>query len=138
MGFLDNVLKKVGAALATIYGEVSSGEYNGCRIALGNPPKEKVSVAYSFSQMIFLKDKEEVARLNIATDIVDIEYIETIQFPATGKDGYRCKMTFPDGNTSEVDLFPSQIRMFYINLKANMLKETREFFEKEIEKLPRA
>lgn len=135
MGFLDNVLKKVGAALATSYGVVSSGEYNGCRIALGNPPKKKVSTAYNFSQMIFIKDDKEVARLNIATDILDIEYIETIQFPATGKDGYRCKVTFPDGNTSDVDLFPSQIRMFFINLKANMLNETQEFFEKEIKRL---
>ena len=59
MGFLDNVLKKLGAALATSYGVVSSGEYNGCRIALGNPPKKKVSTAYNFSQMIFIKDDKE-------------------------------------------------------------------------------
>ena len=132
MGFLDNVLKKVGAALATIYGEVSSGEYNGCRIALGNPPKEKVSVAYSFSQMIFLKDKEEVARLNITTDILDVEYIGTITFPATGKDGYRCTITFTGGDTCEADLFPDQSRTFYKNLSDKMRKETCDFFDKVI------
>ncbi|MBQ8298279.1 MAG: hypothetical protein IJX99_00110 [Clostridia bacterium] len=136
MGFLDNFLKKLGASLATRYGVVSGGKYEGCHIALGNPPKEKVSTAYSFSQLLFLKDKEEVVRFNIATEILDVEYIETIQFEATGKDGYRCKITFPDGDTCEVDLFPSRIQVLYNNLKANMLEETRKFFEKEIENLP--
>ena len=136
MGFFDNVLKKVGASLATRYGIVSSGKYLNCHIAMGNPPKAKVSTANNFSQIIFLKDKEEVARFNILSEILDIKYMETIQFPATGKDGYRCKITYLDGNTSDVDFFPSKIRVIYANLKAAMLEETCKFFEKEIEKLP--
>ena len=133
MGFMDNIMKKVGAFLATRYGVISSGKYAGCDIALGNPPKEKVTTAYSFSQVVFLKGNEETARFNIATDIVDVEYTETIKFPASGNDGYRCKITFNDGDTCEIDLHSSprsQIRIFYNNLSTSMLKETREFFEK--------
>ena len=135
MGFFDNILKKVGASLATRYGKVSAGKYEGCSIALGNPPKEKVSAADSFSQMIFLKENEEVVRLNIAEEIEDVAYTETIQFPATGADGYRCTITFADGDTCQFDLFPSKARVFYSNLKGKMLKETREFLEKEIANL---
>lgn len=138
MGFLDNVLKKVGATLATRYGSVVAGKYEGCSIALGTLPNEKMSSAESFSQMIFIKDNEEVTRLSITKDIEDVEYIETIQFPATGKDGYRCKITFSNGETCEADLFPSKLRVLYGNLNEKMRKEPREFFEKEIGKLPQA
>ena len=126
----QNALKKLGASLATIYAVVDSGKYEGCSIALGNAPKEKVSVANSFSQMIFLKEKEEMARLNIATDIEDVEYVETIQFPATGNDGYRCIITFTDGETCKADLFPSRLYVFCNNLKEKMRKDTIEFFKK--------
>ncbi len=136
MGFLDNFLKKLGAKLATLYGVVSSGEYEGCNFAMGNPQKAKVSTANSFSQIIFIKDDEETARFNIGKDIIDIEYTEIIKFPKTGKDGFRCKLTFEKGDTCDVDLFPSQVRVLYNNLKVIMLKETCEFFEKEIDKLP--
>lgn len=138
MGFLDNFLKKLGASLATRYGIINDGKFADCEIVLGNPPKEKVSTANSFSQIIFLKDKEEAARFNIKKDIEDIEYLETITFKATGNEGYRCKITFPDGSTCEADLFPSKIRVFYNNLNVVMLKETRDFFEKEISKFPQA
>ena len=136
MGFLDNFLKKLGAKLATRYGVVSSGNYAGCSFAMGNPPKEKVTTANSFSQIIFIKNDEETARFNIGKDIIDIEYSETIKFPNTGKDGFRCILTFQNGETCDVDLFPSQVRVLYNNLKIIMLKETCEFFEKEIDKLP--
>lgn len=129
MGFLDNFLKKLGAKLATRYGIIPSGKYKDCHIALGNAPKEKVSVANSFSQVIILNKDEELARFNIAKDIEDIEYAETIQFPATGNDGYRCKITFADGNNCEVDLFPSKALVFYQNLNAKMREETLEFFK---------
>ena len=138
MGFLDNFLKKLGAKLATRYGVVSSGEYDGCSFAMGNPPKAKVTAAYSFSQMIFIKNDEEAARFDIGKEIIDVEYTETIKFPKTGRDGFRCKLTFEKGDTCDVDLFPSQVRVLYSNLKGIMRKETCEFFEKEIEKLPQA
>ena len=62
-------------------------------------------------------------------------YTETIQFPATGADGYRCTITFADGDTCQFDLFPSKTRVFYNNLNGKMLEETREFLEKEIANL---
>ena len=105
---------------------------------MGNPPKEKVTTAYTFSQIIFLKEDEEKARFNIGKDIIEIEYLETIQFPKTGKDGFRCKLTFENGDNCNVDLFPSQVKVLYSNLKFLMLEETSEFFKKEIEKLPQA
>ena len=138
MGFFDNILKKIGASMATRYGKVASGEYEGCDVVFGNPPKAKMETAYSYSQMIFIKDNEEVARFNLGTDIIDVEYVKIIQFPATGMDGYRCKLTFTDGKTCDADLFPSRVRVIYQVLRSIMLKETAEFFEKEIEKLPQA
>lgn len=136
MGFLDNFLKKLGAKLATRYGVVSSGEHEGESFVMGNPPKAKVTTANSFSQIIFIKNDEETARFNIGKDIIDVEYSETIKFPKTGKDGFRCKITFENGDTCDVDLFPSHIRVLYNNLKVIMLEETCEFFEEEIDKLP--
>ena len=138
MKFLDNFLKKLGTKLATRYGWVPSGKYSECHIALGNPPKQKVSSANSFSQIIFIKEDEEVARMNISTDIIDIEYIETIKFPQTGNDGYRCTITSPDGETCDVDLFPSKIRVFYNNTRTFMREETDKFFKDEIAKMPQA
>lgn len=138
MGFLDNFLKKLGAKLATHYGVVSSGKFEDAIVALGNPPKAKVTTAYSFSQIIFIKNDEEVARYNIGADVIDVEYNETITFPKTGKNGYRCTLTFNDGDTCTVDLFPSQVRTLYLNLKVIMSKETDKFFEDEVAKLPQA
>lgn len=138
MGFLENFLKKLGPKLATRYGVVSSGKYAGCSFVMGNPPKAAVTTAYSFSQIIFIKNDEEAARFNIGEDIIEIQYSETIQFPKTGKDGFRCKLTFKNGDSCDVDLFPSKVKVLYNNLKILMPEETSEFFEKEIEKLPQA
>lgn len=132
MGFMDKLNKKLeefGASMATKYGVVVDGQYEKCSIALGNPPKKKVETADSFSQIIFIQEKETKGRLDINEGILDLEYKETIQFPATGADGYRCKITFFNGDTCTVDLFPSKIHTFYRNLSITMRKETKEFFE---------
>ena len=134
MGFFDDILKKIGASLATRYAVVVEGNYAGCHLAMGNPPKEKVTVANRFPQVIFLKDKEEVARLNIAKDVVGVEYNETIQFAATGNDGFRCTITYADGETSVIDLFPSKLFVFYSNFEGMMDKETSEFLKNEVDK----
>lgn len=131
MGFFDKVLSKVGATLATKYGSVADGKYAGCMIALGNAPTEKVSVTNSFSQIIFLNENNEIARYNIS-DILDIKYLETITFPATGQNGYRCQITFPTGETCVADLFPSKMGVFFSNTNIKMLDETLEFFKKEL------
>lgn len=58
-------MEQAAAKLATKYGVVEEGKYEGCQIAMGNPPEEKVTTAYSFSQIIFVDDKEEKGRYNI-------------------------------------------------------------------------
>ena len=61
-------MEQAAASLATKYGVVSEGKYEGCKIALGNPPDEKVTTANTFSQIIFVDGKEEAGRYNI-TDL---------------------------------------------------------------------
>jgi len=129
MGFLDNVLKKVGTSLATRYGVIASGEYEGFKLALGNPPEKKVSSANSFSQIIILNENEEVARFNIEEDVKEVNYLETVKFPATGSDGYRCAIEFSNGDSFKVDLMPSKILGFKISLFEKMNEETKVFFE---------
>ncbi len=128
MGFFDKVLSKVGATLATRYASVVNGKFVGCNISLGNPPHEKISVANSFSQVIFLKGNEEMGRYNIATDLEDIEYLGTSEL------GYRCTLTFTNAETSEFDLTKEKAKasVFVTNTKTLMRKETYDFFEKEL------
>ena len=89
-----------------------------------------------FCKVVSISDDTDADRIKIrlvpedtSKNIEDIEYAETIKFPATGNDGYRCKITFADGNTCEVDLFPSKALVFYNNLKSKMREETLEFFK---------
>lgn len=65
MGFME----KVGATLATKYGVVTTGKHGGCQIALGNAPDKKVSTASTFEQIIFVMEKEEQGRYDIAKDL---------------------------------------------------------------------
>ena len=60
MGFME----QVAAKMATKYGVVTSGKYEGCQIALGNPPEEKAVTAeyVHFSQIIFVDGSEEKGR----------------------------------------------------------------------------
>ena len=132
MGFLDNVLKKVGTKLATRCGVVRSGAYEGASLAMGTPPTNaKIATVKTFSQIVFIKNDEEIARFDINKDVIDLEYRETIKFPETGRDGYRCKLTFANGDTCDVDLFPSQLHMTYPSLIIIMKEETFDFFKKE-------
>ena len=50
MGFME----QVAATLSTKYGVVTSGKFEGCQIALGNPPEQKVATANSFSFITIL------------------------------------------------------------------------------------
>lgn len=77
-----------------------------------------------------------MARFNIDENIVEVDYIRTIQFPATGKDGYQCTITYTDGNAFDafaVDLLPSRLVEFNLSMYKKMTKETWEFFDKVIE-----
>lgn len=68
MGFME----KVGATIATKYGTVSEGKYEGTLVALGNDPSKKIATSYSFEQIIFLDGTEEKGRHNIKEDIKGI------------------------------------------------------------------
>ena len=127
----DDKMKGLAASLATRYGVVSAGKYDGCHVSLGYAPNNKVSKADPNAQthIIFLKDSTEEARLEIATEVEWLVYKETIQFPATGADGYRCEMTFSNGDTCQIDLFPSQLRLFFLNTHMKMDVPTGEFFQ---------
>lgn len=65
MGFMQ----KVVATIATKYGVVTEGKYEGAVIALGNDPNGKVEKATQFKQIIFIEGNEEKARFNIDEDI---------------------------------------------------------------------
>lgn len=71
MGFME----KVGAKLATKYGTVYKGRYNGCQVALGNPPNKKVEFANSFSQIIFVEGSEEKGRYDIMDGVLGISLL---------------------------------------------------------------
>ena len=114
-------------------GSLGAGKYEGCRVSIGNPPKKKMAHYFDYSQMLFLTEDTEKARFTFGTDVIDMEFIEVIQFPATGKDGYRCKFTFGDGETCEADMFPSQIIIINAIFGCIMRKETAEFFHKKKE-----
>lgn len=91
MGFMD----KVGAKLATKYGTVYKGRYNGCQVALGNPPNKKVEFANSFSQIIFVEGTEEKGRYDILTDLLGISLLSYDDrafqmLIAFGEDDYCC------------------------------------------------
>lgn len=130
---LNEKMKKFAISNTTHYGVIRTGDYTDAYIALGDPPTKKASTDHTHSQLLIVSGDEELARFNIDEDVEEIEYVKTIQFPATGKDGYRCTITFADGNTFVVDLLPSKIVEFRISVYKKMTKETWEFFDKVIE-----
>ena len=109
MGFGE----KLGATLATKYGVVTSGKYKDCQIALGNPPDQKVTTSYSFSQIIFVDGSEEKGRY----DIVKVRML------VHGKDEKGVKMSFQleDGEICEFDLLLKQEEKFAVKLLKSFL-----------------
>lgn len=67
---LSQLPSKIGATLATKYGEVIDGKHNGTTVALGNDPKKSVGLETSYSQIIFLDGSTEKGRYNIGNDVV--------------------------------------------------------------------
>ena len=89
-------MEKVAATLATKYGVVTSGKYEGCQIAMGNPPDQKVSAAYSFSQIIFVDGNEEKGRY-------DITKLRMLMHGNDDK-GVQMSVKLPEGDICEFDL----------------------------------
>ncbi len=92
--------KKIVAKLATKYGTVTSGKYEGCQVALGNDPNKKVSVSYTFEQVVFFKDGEEKGRLNISLT----ESFNRLTITKEIDNGFHCVLEYADGDISEIDI----------------------------------
>lgn len=92
MGFMD----KLGATLATKYGEVTEGKHKGCIVALGNPPEQKVSTTDKFTQIIFLENKETMGRYNIGSEA------KTLHFVKNDHDSATVIIDFADGESCTI------------------------------------
>ncbi len=89
-------LEEIAAQLATKYGTVKSGKHEGCEVALGNPPSDKkVEAVKEFTQIIFVAGKEEKGRY-------DIESIKGISVLGKQEDGVDIRITFDNGETSDM------------------------------------
>ncbi len=104
MGFME----KVAATLATKYGVVTSGKFEGCQIAMGNPPDKKVEAAYSFSQIIFVEGNEEKGRY-------DIDKMMMLMHGHDDK-GVKMSLRLPEGDICEFDLLLRQEDKFWVKL----------------------
>ena len=104
MGFME----KVAATLATKYGVVTSGKYEGCQIAMGNPPEKKVEKAYSFSQIIFVEDNEEKGRF-------DIDKVRMMMH-GNNETGVQMSLRLEDGTICEFDLLLKPKDKFWMKL----------------------
>lgn len=92
MGFME----QVAATLATKYGVVTSGKYEGCQIAMGNPPEKKVEKAYTFSQIIFVEGNEEKGRYEINKTLMMVH--------GNNENGVQMSCRLDDGTICEFDL----------------------------------
>ncbi len=104
MGFME----QVAATLATKYGVVTSGKFEGCQIAMGNPPEKKVETASSFSQIIFVEGNEEKGRY-------DIDKTMMLMHGHDDK-GVKMSLRLPEGDICEFDLLLKQEDKFWVKL----------------------
>ncbi len=104
MGFME----QVAATLATKYGVVTSGKFEGCQIAMGNPPEKKVETAGSFSQIIFVDGNEEKGRFDIAK--------VRIVLLGSNSTGVQMAIGLPDHEACEFDLLLRQEDKFWVKL----------------------
>jgi len=109
MGFME----QVAATLATKYGVVTSGKFEGCQIAMGNPPEKKVTTSNSFSQIIFVDGNEEKGRYEI----------DRVLMLKHGNDDKGVQMSFrlEDGTICEFDLLLRQEDKFLVKLLKTFL-----------------
>jgi hypothetical protein len=106
-------MEQAAAKLATKYGVVTSGKYEGCKIAMGNPPDKKVSAAYSFSQIIFVDGSEEKGRY----DIVKLRML----MHGNNDKGVQMSVKLPEGDICEFDLLLKQEDKFWVKLLKTFL-----------------
>ena len=101
-------MEQVAATLATKYGVVTSGKFEGCQIAMGNPPEKKVETANSFSQIIFVDGNEEKGRY----DIVKVRML----MHGNNEKGVQMSVQLPDGEICKFDLLLRQEDKFWVKL----------------------
>lgn len=101
-------MEKVAATLATKYGVVKSGKHEGCQIAMGNPPDQKVTTSYAFSQIIFVDGNEEKGRYDI----------KTLRMKKTGHNDQGVQMTifFNAKEACNVDILLRQEDKFWVKI----------------------
>lgn len=92
-------MQKIAAKLATKYGEVTSGKYKGCQVALGNDPdpNKKVEGSDNFTQIIFVENDTEKGRYDIES-LKEVAHIEEIE------GAIQVKIVFEDDDECVFDL----------------------------------
>lgn len=115
MGFME----KAAATLATKYGVVTQGQYQGCQIALGNPPDKKVATSTSFTQIIFVDGNEEKGRY----DIVKLR----MSVKGHNDKGVQMAVLFSDGKTCQFDLLLKQEDKFWVKILKTFLGQKGGF-----------
>ena len=113
MGFME----QVAATLATKYGVVTSGKFEGCQIAMGNPPEKKVEAAYSFSQIIFVEGNEEKGRYAIDKT--------RMMMHGHNDKGVQMSCRLEDGTICEFDLLLRQEDKFWVKLLKSFMGSTQ-------------
>ena len=119
MGFME----QVAATLATKYGVVTSGKFEGCQIAMGNPPEKKVEAAHSFSQIILVEGNEEKGRY-------DIDKVRMMMHGNNNK-GVQMSFRLEDGTICEFDLLLRQEDKFWVKLIKTFLGQKGGLSDKE-------
>lgn len=121
MGFME----QVAATLATKYGVVTSGKFEGCQIAMGNPPEKKVETAYTFSQIIFVDGNEEKGRF----DIIKVRMVVR----GNNDKGVQMAVLLPGDEACEFDLLLKPEDKFWVKLlKTFMGQNNKAQDEKEL------
>lgn len=121
MGFME----QVAATLATKYGVVTSGKYEGCQIAMGNPPEKKVTTANTFSQIIFVEGNEEKGRF----DIVKVRML----MHGNNDKGVQMSVCLPDNEICEFDLLLRQEDKFWVKILKTFLGQKGGLNDKEVD-----
>ena len=119
MGFME----QVAATLATKYGVVTSGKFEGCQIAMGNPPEKKVETAYSFSQIIFVEGNEEKGRYEIDKVMMMVH--------GNNEKGVQMSLRLEDGTICEFDLLLRQEDKFWVKLLKTFMGQKGGLNDKE-------
>ncbi len=103
-------MEKLGATLATKYGNVTEGKHKGNQVALGNDPSNKVTTVDKFTQIIFLDGKETTGRYNIGSEATMLHYVDSTDDIVT------VSLDFADGESCTIELTTPKDDKFIVAL----------------------